>query len=121
MSRKASVAEDLAIIANQHGVKLIPGDFPSLFTSDSPVDCLVRRVMFAVTEFERDMIYKRLLAGLVEKLRKGESKLKAQHEQCSPQATSCPGEGSRTWQVWVACVADKVREEIEDGSSVGEH
>ena len=76
LSRKASVAEDLAIIANQYGVKLIPGDFPSLFTSDSPVDCLVRRVMFAVTEFERDMIHKRLLAGLVEKLRKEESKPK---------------------------------------------
>ena len=36
-------------------------------------------------------------------------------------ASNFVSEGSRTWQVWVACVADKVREEIEDDSSVGEH
>ena len=94
LSRKASVAEDLAIIANQHGVKLIPGDFPSLFNADSPVDCLVRRVMFAVTEFERDMIHKRLMAGLVDKLRKEESKPKAQRNVTQQGDTKVNGRKS---------------------------
>ena len=93
LSRKASVAEDLATIANQHGVKLIPSDFPSLFT-DSPVDSLVRRVMFAVTEFERDMIHKRLMAGLVEKLRKEESKPKSQRNVTQQGDTKVNGRKS---------------------------
>lgn len=76
LARKASVAENLAALAAEHGVQLIPGDIPTLFTRDSPIDRFVCRVTMAVAEFERDMIYKRMMSGLVEKLRKEEAKPK---------------------------------------------
>ena len=68
LARKVGATDDLMELAKKNGVNLIPADVPSLFTNDQPVDTLVRRILTAIWEFERDMIYKHLMASLVEKL-----------------------------------------------------
>ena len=77
LARKASVTDDLAAMAEEHGVKLILADIPSLLTTDEPMERMVNRIQTAIWEFEWDIIYKRLMGGLVDKLRKEEMKPKA--------------------------------------------
>lgn len=68
MARSAAVAEQAWKLAKENGVQIVAADIPTLFKANTnPGETLMRRAMFAVQEFERDMIIQRLCAGLMEK------------------------------------------------------
>lgn len=68
IARSAIVAEEAWQMSKANGVEIIAADLPQLFKHDpNPGETLLRRVMLAVQEFERDMIVMRLAHGLSRK------------------------------------------------------
>jgi len=54
--------------AKQDKVKIIPADLPDLMKPDAtPAENIVRRIVFASTELERDMLVARLQDGIRQK------------------------------------------------------
>ena len=69
LARKSSAIEELHQAAKKHGTRIIVADAgPELFNHNaSPAQNFQRRVLAAVTEFERDVIVDRLASGLQRK------------------------------------------------------
>jgi DNA invertase Pin-like site-specific DNA recombinase len=68
IARNAMVAEQAWQLSRDNGVEIIAADLPQLFKHNpNPGETLMRRVMLAVQEFERDMIVLRLSHGLARK------------------------------------------------------
>ena len=76
LSRKTSEIEDLAAIASEHGVQLIPSES----MVDSPVDSFGCRAMMAAMEFQRDMTHKGLMAKSLKMALPLESTKRTAHE-----------------------------------------
>ena len=65
IARSALAAEELYNMSVQHDVKIIPSDMPDLYAHDATaVQKFLRRVIFAVTELDRDMTVEKLQDGL---------------------------------------------------------
>ena len=68
ISRDADVAEEMYKQAKDKGVQIVPSDIPELCVLDlNPVQTFMRRVMFAVTELEKNLIVQRLQDGQQQK------------------------------------------------------
>jgi len=68
IARSAIVAEEAWQMSKTNGVEIVAADLPQLFKHNpNPGETLLRRVMLAVQEFERDMIVMRLSHGLSRK------------------------------------------------------
>ena len=71
LSRSVQTSEQIFNAAKENGVKIITSDLPDLFNVDgNPATNFMRRVMAAVTEFDRDVLVLRLQAGLAEARKK---------------------------------------------------
>ena len=68
VARSALVAESIYRQSVASGVEIIPADLPALLKHQpSPGEALMRKVMFAVTEFQRDVAVTNMANGLLEK------------------------------------------------------
>ena len=64
ISRDANVAEAMFLKSQKENVQIVPADFPDLCILDpNPVQTFIRRVMFAMTELEKNLIAQRLKDG----------------------------------------------------------
>jgi len=64
ISRDANVAEEMYQKAKKHNIQIVPADIPDLCALDpNPVQTFIRRVMFAMTELEKNLIVQRLSDG----------------------------------------------------------
>jgi DNA invertase Pin-like site-specific DNA recombinase len=93
LARKASVAEDIWLKSKDAGVQLEAADLPGLLKHNpTPAEGFMRRVMFAMYEFERDLIVARLANGLKQKLEKAQEDAaqaaKARKEQSRSMAAA---------------------------------
>ena len=71
LSRSVETSEQIFNTAKQNGVNIITSDLPDLFNvNGNPATNFMRRVMAAVTEFDRDVLVLRLQAGLAEARKK---------------------------------------------------
>ena len=69
VARSSSVAEQLFQASVEHGVQIVPADLPELYKHDAtPLEKCVRRIVFATTELDRDLIVQRLQDGIKRKL-----------------------------------------------------
>lgn len=65
LSRSVETSEQIFKTAKQNGVNIVSSDIPSLFRVDgNPATNFIRRVMAAVTEFDRDVLVLRLQGGI---------------------------------------------------------
>jgi hypothetical protein len=68
VARNALVAEAIYRRSVASGVEIIPADIPALLKHQpSPGEALMRKVMFAVTEFQRDVAVRNMANGILEK------------------------------------------------------
>ena len=71
LSRSVETSEQIYNTAKENGVQIITSDLPDLFRVDgNPATNFMRRVMAAVTEFDRDVLVLRSQAGLTAARRK---------------------------------------------------
>lgn len=71
LSRSVETSEQIFNTAKENGVNIITSDLPDLFRVDgNPATNFMRRVMAAVTEFDRDVLVLRLQAGRTEARKK---------------------------------------------------
>ena len=69
VARSSSTAEQLFQASVKHGVQIVPADLPDLYKHNAtPMEKCVRRIVFATTELERDLIVQRLQDGIKRKL-----------------------------------------------------
>jgi DNA invertase Pin-like site-specific DNA recombinase len=69
VARSSTVAEKLFQTSVEHGVQIVPADLPDLYKHEAtPVEKFVRRIVFATTELERDLIVQRLQDGIKRKM-----------------------------------------------------
>jgi len=71
-------------LLKKHGIELIPADAPTHFTEDSPTATMVRAVLGAVAEFEKN--------SLVARLRKARNRIRSEKGRCegNPAWTPVP-------------------------------
>ena len=75
IARSARVAEEIYEASKKSGVDIVTADIPHLLRHDAnPAESFMRRVLFAMTEFERDLIVHRLSEGLRKKRLEEEKK-----------------------------------------------
>lgn len=68
IARDAQVSEEAWRKSKAGGISIVAADLPELFKHHpSPGEALIRKVMFAVFEFERDLVVARLSDGLAQK------------------------------------------------------
>lgn len=68
IARDAQVAEEAWKKSKESGVEIVASDLPTLFKHyPTPGEALIRKVMFAVFEFERDLVVARMADGLAQK------------------------------------------------------
>jgi DNA invertase Pin-like site-specific DNA recombinase len=64
ISRDANVAEEMYQKAREAGVQIVPADIPDLCAlQPNPVQIFIRRMMFAMTELEKNLNVQRLRDG----------------------------------------------------------
>ena len=64
ISIDANVAEQIYQDAKANNLQVVPSDFPDLCVLDpNPVQTFIRKVMFAMTELEKNLIVQRLQDG----------------------------------------------------------
>ena len=86
LARSVKVSEELYEKAVRNQVSIIPADLPDLLKPDTtPAESFVRRIIFASTELERDLVVSRLQDGIRRKLRVA---TKVTQAWC-PKATGC--------------------------------
>lgn len=79
VARSAVIAEEAWKKSKASGVNIIPADIPALFKHDpNPGESLMRKIMCAVYEFERDMGVMRMQYGLAHKKQTLEVKSRVQ-------------------------------------------
>lgn len=82
LARKATVAEDIWEQSKASGIKLEASDLPGLLKHwPTPAEGFIRKVMFAMYEFEKDLIVMRLVNGLQQKKDQESQKLQPRRGQ----------------------------------------
>ena len=72
------MAEQIWRASKESGVQIIPADLPDLFKhAPNPGESLMRKVMTAVQEFERDVVVARLMHGQQQRLASMEAAMKS--------------------------------------------
>jgi DNA invertase Pin-like site-specific DNA recombinase len=94
-------ARDFAVQLTGHdylrslGVELVPTSAPDFFTTDTPTTVLVRRVLGAVSQFEKANLVAKLRAARERKIAAG-----GRGSGASPTLRAC-----RKWSRWCAAIA----------------
>jgi len=70
IARTATAAEQIYDIAREHNVQIIPSDMPTLYAhTPDAMHKFLRKIIFAVTELDRDMTVGKLQDGIRRKLK----------------------------------------------------
>lgn len=76
--------------AEASGVEIIPADLPALFKHNpNPGESLMRKVMAAVQEFERDVVVARLSHGLQERRKQMQKQMASKSSSSSGNSGGC--------------------------------
>ena len=125
ISRDANVAEAIFLKSQKENVQIVPADFPDLCVLDpNPVQTFIRRVMFAMTELEKNLIVQRLKDGqkrkkeqaekIVAAARANNKKLKVGQLTQEGQAKTC---GSKSTLEAMGPLTKLQKKQLKDAAS----
>ena len=93
VARDLKVNEEIYEMAKERGIEILPADMPSLYKHDAnPTEKFLRRVIFAYTELEKDMIVTRLQSALEAKRKRLQRSVRSQKSKVSNGSKGFDGE-----------------------------